>query len=69
MFKKLILLVLGGLALREVQKRGYLDKLPSGETGKLPFPTSATAPSASTRAETAPVSTASPMANASPPIL
>lgn len=42
MFKRLILLVLGGLALREAQKRGYLDKL-SGSRAKWPFPTAATA--------------------------
>jgi hypothetical protein len=65
MFKKLLLLVVGGLALREAQKRGYLDKLPSGLAGKLPFPTSGTAPMGGLSTTPA----ASPMSNGSTPAL
>ena len=67
MFKKLLLLVVGGLALREAQKRGYLDKLPSALSGKLPFPASPSTPMAGTGLSSTP--SASPMANGSQPML
>ena len=38
MFKRILLLVIGGLALREAHKRGYLDA-PSRSKDKWTFPT------------------------------
>ena len=65
MFKKMLYLVIGGLALREAQKRGYLDKLPSGLTGKLPFPASRASPMVGAGTSSTP--SASTMANGSSP--